>query len=315
MLGYMKKINLNPVDELTAKTVPAIVEKQIHRGLQFCYPENYPSWAIFRSQILALAKRTADRSKYPFAFTGLVAALAYDIPTMSFPLRLDARYTDGKPRGSSRVGKFGDLRGIQVIRQRRPIPLEAISEACGLPVLEPVRFLLDILTFGSLRDALAGGDALVRQLVGADRKLTQTQRARFQELLAQASKLAPDYLPEYQVDLALSRLPLLSLLAESPLESVVRAILIEADLTRFIEQFEIFSEGGVFYADFYLPDLNVVLECDGEGKYAVDPDHASEKTRQQLIEDKGFTVVRISWKESQNENSVRKLVKRLKSIK
>lgn len=306
----MKRIILNPENKLTAKTVPAIIEKPIHRGLQFYYPSNYPSWAVFRSQMLALAKRTAQRAKYPFAFTGLIAALAYDIPTMHLPLRLELRYTDRKERGNSRVGKTEDSRGIPVIRLKKPIPPEAINQVADLPVLDPIRFLLEILSYSNLRNALAGGDALVRRLLQPGRQLSPAQVAEFNQLLANARSLAPSYLPASQAELALRRLALLSPLAESPLESMVRADLLETGLVGFVEQFEIITQGGVFYADFYLPVLNLVLECDGEGKYVLDPDHVNEKSRQQLIEAAGFEVLRISWEQAKDPSFVRRLFKR-----
>src|SRR5690606_14900147 len=68
-------------------------------------------------------------------------------------------------------------------------------------------------------------------------------------------------------------------LAESPGESSLRLVLIELGIN-FVAQHWIPTESGQHYrVDFYLPDLGVVLEYDGQVKYDAARDRVARHAR------------------------------------
>lgn len=304
----MKHIKLTTDYALSEHPVPEIIERQIHHGLTYHYPENFPHWELFRHRMLALAKRTANRTDPEFCFAGLIACLVYDIPTLDFPLEIEMRFTDGKRRSSSRVGVMGKRGGVPVHRMQAKVPVEALHEVNGLPVLAPEFLLLDILGTRSLRDALAGADALVRKVLHIHRLITNEQRSALSALLSSASKAASTYLSASAAERALQRIALINPLAESPLESFVRADLVSLGVKEFLLQHQIITEGGVFYADIYIPSARLIIECDGDGKYSLDPNHSAEVQRQRLIEMQGYQVKRISWEEAKETGAVARLL-------
>lgn len=97
--------------------------------------------------------------------------------------------------------------------------------------------------------------------------------------------------------------------AESPGESLLRLILTTVGLS-VIPQFTIRDPGGQFVArvDFFLPELNVVVEFDGATKYAAPsggPDTLfAEKRREDDIRRLGYAVVRVVWPDLSNPQRI-----------
>ncbi len=98
---------------------------------------------------------------------------------------------------------------------------------------------------------------------------------------------------------ARSALELADGLAESAGETRLRILLTRLGV-RFVAQHWVRTRDGRRYArvDFYLPDLGVVLEFDGEVKYA-GPDGraalAAEKAREDDLRRDGFGMGRVTW--------------------
>lgn len=97
--------------------------------------------------------------------------------------------------------------------------------------------------------------------------------------------------------------------AESPGESLLRLIMTTAGHS-VIPQFTVRGPGGQFVArvDFFLPDLNLVVEFDGATKYADatgGPDSLfAEKRREDDIRRLGYGVVRVIWPDLSNPQSI-----------
>lgn len=98
--------------------------------------------------------------------------------------------------------------------------------------------------------------------------------------------------------------------AESPGESRCRLILIQLGLS-VVPQFTIRDPHGRFIGrvDFFLPDLGVVVEFDGDSKYAVAAGGAqqaliAEKGRENAIRRLGYGIVRVTWKDLQDPQTI-----------
>lgn len=295
----MKTKILSPTSALTATYVTAIKEKRVHRGKRFLYAEDLPPWEVHNASMLALAQRTSQRTDPPHAFSLVAAALAWGVPTYKLPLRLDVIYFDKQRRGPSKVGEEANQGGIPVRRHNRSYPPQAIVELKGLPVLDYPYLLLELLQLPNPKTALVTADALARKVLGVQHVCSERQRKLLTELQLEVIQLAETHLSAASSARIRRRVKQLNPLAESPLESIVRVDLLRAGVVGLVAQYPLFSEGGQFYADLCVPAKRVVIECDGQEKYVLDPDKTQEAFRQSVIESQGFRVVRVSWRQAQ----------------
>lgn len=302
---------LSPTTPLTASYVPAIKEKHVHRGKQFIYAENLPSWEVWRESLLALAIRTSSLTKAEHAFSMLVAAHAWGIPSHNLPLQLDVIYFDKRRRGTSKVGKLNGRGGVPVHRFNRDYPAHAWVHQCGLRVLDYPYLLLELLQLDDPKQALVSADALVRKVLEVDRSLTESQARALTQLQQSVVDLAQKHCSETVAQRVRHRFTSINPLAESPLETLVRVDLERAGVVGLVCQFPILSEGGRYFADLCLPAKRLIFECDGQEKYAVDPEKVYESNRQDVLERQGFKVVRISWEQAGRPGYVGDLVRSL----
>ncbi|MBF0807805.1 hypothetical protein E4U03_04130 [Rothia nasimurium] len=87
--------------------------------------------------------------------------------------------------------------------------------------------------------------------------------------------------------------------AESPGETLLRLILIDAGLPEPAEQVEVTVSGLRFRLDLAYPNQMVALEFDGEVKYESfgprQDSEWSERRRESLLQNSGWTVRRYRW--------------------
>ena len=102
--------------------------------------------------------------------------------------------------------------------------------------------------------------------------------------------------------------------AESPLESVSRWRLHQAGVEPPVPQVRIWIDHAEWRVDFCWPQLAVVGEADGRGKYRDDPDAFwREKVRHRELERAGFVVVRWFWRDTKNAESFEPVARQLRS--
>ncbi|WP_237221641.1 hypothetical protein [Rothia nasimurium] len=91
----------------------------------------------------------------------------------------------------------------------------------------------------------------------------------------------------------------MSPLSESPGESLLRLVLVEAGLPSPVEQFEVDLMGQRFRLDLAYPDSMIALEFDGEIKYENFGPRSevewSERRRESLLQNAGWVVRRYRW--------------------
>lgn len=86
--------------------------------------------------------------------------------------------------------------------------------------------------------------------------------------------------------------------AQTPLETISRVRFIAGGLPEPELQFPVYDEKGLIgYADVAWPDLKVIGEADGMGKYHDRSDLVAEKFREDRLRAQGWIVVRWTWAE------------------
>ena len=170
-----------------------------------------------------------------------------------------------------------------------PLPLPDVWTIDGFRVTSPARTVVDLACALPLVDAVAIGDAALRQ--GAD----------LGELLAVLGRVGP----RRGVASARRALDLLDGTSESYGESVSRVLLHQQGLPAPLPQTLVFDRHGVFVGrvDFAWPALGVIGEFDGRIKYGRDLDPEQdptevlwhEKQREDLLRELGWLVVRWIW--------------------
>ncbi|MDO5635411.1 MAG: hypothetical protein Q4G34_11170 [Micrococcus sp.] len=207
----------------------------------------------------------------PLAFASHQSALAlYEVPLIGVAMN-QVHIADA--RKSSRV--YPSLHR-HVLR-----PSDPVVTVAGLPSLDPGFACLQVAARYGVRPGIVATDAcLHRKLTSREALAAILESGRLRRGITAATTVLE------QADAR----------AESPGESLLRLVLMGQALS-VVSQFAV--PGTPYRADF-LVDGRVVVEFDGEMKYeGVEGKEAllKEKWRQRQISDRGFEVVRVTWRE------------------
>jgi hypothetical protein len=96
--------------------------------------------------------------------------------------------------------------------------------------------------------------------------------------------------------------------AESVGETRARLLIEMLGFPRPVAQLELRTSAGLYRADYAWPQLKVILEFDGEGKYSLGPvDEAllAERRRESLLMEQGWVFVRLRWADLDRPDEVR----------
>ena len=175
----------------------------------------------------------------PLAFTGSTAVGLWDgveVPEEALEITIPA---DAHP-----------IRRVLVRARRRDLDDSDLLEVRGLPVTSPQRTFVDVAERLGVPRLVAVGDDLLRRRLCTPADIAEVMgRCAGQRGLRAARRAAE----------------LLDPRAESPRESLTRALIIEAGLPAPTPQVEIYDSGGRFIArgDLVYEDLRIVIEYDG----------------------------------------------------
>jgi very-short-patch-repair endonuclease len=150
----------------------------------------------------------------------------------------------------------------------------------GARTTRPARTVIDIARNSGLRAGLVVADAAL-----ADGLVSMSD---LDAALAGAVRWPGVRTARRVVELA-------SPLAESPLESLSRLLVVDAGLPLPELQVVVHTRGGRYRVDGLWRDRRVVLEVDGMMKYATPDELRAEKIRQENLERAGYRVVRVTW--------------------
>ncbi|MEZ0349983.1 hypothetical protein [Mycobacterium sp. pR1184] len=168
--------------------------------------------------------------------------------------------------------------GLRTHRDR--IEQDEIEIVAGLPVTSPVRTALDLGCWYPVMTAVAGIDALARvaEIKNADVEL-----------------LARKYVGRRGVAQARRAVDLFDAGAQSPKESWLRIVLIEAGLPRPQTQIPVLDEcGSAFaYLDMGWDDVKVAVEYDGDHHRSDRRQYNWDVRRLETLERLGWIVIRV----------------------
>lgn len=170
------------------------------------------------------------------------------------------------------------LRGLRVHSDR--IDEDEIDLIDGIPVTTPARTALDLACWYSTGEAVAAIDALARAV--------EVKRADV-DLLVQR------YLGRRGIGRGRTALDLIDSGAQSPKETWLRLLLIEAGLPRPQTQIAVHDQFGdvIGYLDMGWEDVKVAVEYDGEQHRSDRRQYRWDIRRREMIERRGWTVVRV----------------------
>jgi hypothetical protein len=168
--------------------------------------------------------------------------------------------------------------GIQTHRDR--IDQDEIDLVVGVPVTSPVRTVLDFGCWYPTMTAVAGIDALARavEIKAADVEL-----------------LAHRYVGRRGIRRARQAVDLFDPGAQSPKESWLRVVLIQAGLPKPPTQIPVVNEFGsaVAYLDMGWEDVKVAVEYDGEQHRSDRRQYTWDIRRLEMLERLGWIIIRV----------------------
>jgi hypothetical protein len=168
--------------------------------------------------------------------------------------------------------------GIQTHRDR--IEEDEVERMAGMPVTSPARTVLDLGCWYPLMTAVAAIDALARatEIKAVDVEL-----------------LAGRYAGRRGLARARQAIDLFDAGAQSPKESWLRVVLIQAGLPRPQTQIPVLDEFGsaVAYLDMGWDDTKVAIEYDGEHHRNDRRQYTWDVRRLEMLERRGWIVVRV----------------------
>jgi len=202
------------------------------------------------------------------------AMFGCETSALAWGLKLPDIGRDGRD-GLVHVRSSLQVRRNGVVAHRGPVPPHV--DQGGLPVASPLETFLDLAMHLSDRWLLACGDGIVKRGYASVPELVAAVNATSRRRgLPRARRIAP----LVRADVA------------SPMESILRLILIRAGLPEPLINRDVFDDGGEWIAcpDLSYPDIGLALEFDGQHHLTDPRQWESDIRRRQNLEDFGWTV-------------------------
>jgi very-short-patch-repair endonuclease len=194
----------------------------------------------------------------------------------------------------SRRGEFSDDR--EVVHHNQTIPPGHSATARGLPVTSLERTVIDCARILPFEQALAIADSSLH--AGA-------RSERMQELVRHSAG-------SRNITRVREVLDALDGRSESAGETRLRILLTDWSMPAPVLQLQIPTAEGCFRADFAWPDIKLIIEFDGQGKYfeyRPTPEVLmQERHRESLLIEEGWSVLRVRWAHFNRPNDLRERI-------
>ncbi|MEZ5117082.1 MAG: hypothetical protein R2737_12525 [Candidatus Nanopelagicales bacterium] len=252
-----------------------------------------------RALVAALrARRSGLGDSAALSHSTAVAVAGMPYPGLRTPRHWPVHLSDDAPGGRQATGW---------LRHECSVPREHRTVVAGLPVTTVPRTAVDVAAALPLLRALPVVDAAMRRLcLGTARVEPGSVAGRLLVLDPRVVGAAREQLRTTLDEAGVSRgrrraiqaLEVADPAAENGFESVSRAHVLRAGLPRPEVGYPVLgADGRRYWADLAWPDLRVLGEADGHGKYADIAALHAEKDRQESLERAGWRVVRWTWSE------------------
>lgn len=165
---------------------------------------------------------------------------------------------------------------------------DEICTVAGIPVTTPSRTALDLACWHPLVKAVASIDALARAT---------------DLMIAEVGSLAERQYGRRGIVRARRAIELADAGAQSPKESWLRTLLVEAGLPRPQTQIPIHDGFGkaIFYLDMGWPALKVAVEYDGDHHRTRRSQYSYDIRRLEMLQRRGWTVIRVTAEDSPDD--------------
>lgn len=200
------------------------------------------------------------------------AALAHNIDVIG--------QVDHVTMTTTQPGRRGRRNGVH---RYQVVSRPEIVRKFGLPVTTPLRTVIDLIRTLPFPEGVVAADCA----------------ARLGEITLAELRLEAERLPQRPGSVRLARAAYFAdSQAESPLESLARAVFDDGGLPPPVLQMPIHGDRGfIGRVDFYWPQHKTIAEVDGAAKYA-DPDRARKQLwRDKALRETGHEVVHFNWTE------------------
>jgi very-short-patch-repair endonuclease len=251
---------------------------RIRRGVYGVPAPDGPPWEVARHRLLATAAAVHVTRRAEHWFSHETAALLWGCDLVRVPAVVDV----SGPR-NPQIRPEPDVRRHWTRRQGRR---EEVVHGLGLPVTPLERTVLDCASVVAPGDGLVVADSALR--AGADPELLEA-------LLGRAAG-------DRGVRRARAVIALADGRSESAGESLARYVLHAGGLPAPDLQVAVETRIGRRRVDLGWPEQRLALEFDGEGKYGLTEDTVRaallrEKRRQEALEEAGWRVLRVGWRD------------------
>ena len=228
-------------------------------------------WERRRAEHLAEVRRAVGRHRGTVAVSHESAALLLSLPVYAHPPKAQLTRTSGSRRAGRVHVAIADL------------PDDHLRVSDGLVLTSPARTAVDIARARGFIAGLVTSDAVLR---------AGTSRADLHDVLACMPRWPGSSSARHVVNHANG-------CAESPLESVVRARIVDLRLPMPTLQKPIYADDGwlIARADFYWEEFGLVGEADGAVKYTDEQALFREKERRDAVEER-YQVIRWTWRQA-----------------
>ena len=158
--------------------------------------------------------------------------------------------------------------------------LRRVRQVRGIPVLDPVSTFIQLAGHLSLVDMVVLGDALVRQFGITPAKLRRLC-LRSGDYYARRAAEAADYVRAG---------------VDSPMESILRMLLVLAGLPEPRVNVQLFDESGALKRrfDLYFPDARVIVEYDGRQHARDTAQWRRDLERREELDEDGYRIVVVT---------------------
>lgn len=194
-------------------------------------------------------------------------------------------------------------RGLGYRTVAAPVPASQVVNIEGLRVTSPIRTAVDIARMSSFPAGLAVVDAVAREMISANTNSQGELRELVREPMALASvregfqAVTGGMWKWYGIARARRAIARLNAAAESVLESVSRAAMIEAELPLPCCGEPYRTAAHQYWLDFYWEEYGLGGEADGAVKYEAGDGSVlfAEKRREDDLRASGLEVIRWTW--------------------